>query len=635
MSMFSQSLFKTSVSIPEDTKFVFVSDMFVKDYIGGAELTTQSIIDSCPEKYHLLHSKEVTMELLSKGQNMFWIFGNFSQLKFDLIPSIIANMSYSIVEYDFKFCSHRSPEKHLIETGLECDCHEQPHGKLVSAFYYAAKSLWWMSDKQQQTYISKFPFLKDVNSAVLSSVFSENTLTQISDLRKENFNNKNNKWLILGSPSWIKGFESAKTYCEKHDLEYVSLWDVSYEAMLTQLSLSKGLVYTPQGGDTCPRLCIEAALLGCELVLNDNVLHKDEDWFKDHDENTIREHLLQAPGIFWKEHDKLINYVPEISGYTTVMNCESQDYPYMKCIESMLNFCSEVCVADGGSNDGTWERLVTLAGKEPRLKIKQIQRDWSHSRHAIFDGMQKAEARKLCTKEFCWQMDSDEIVHEKDYQNIVMLAKKFPKDINMLALPVVEYWGSDDKVRVDITPWKWRFSRNLQNITHGIPKEQRLFDENNTLYAAEGTDGCDMIDSESCERIDFANFYSKQADDLRKIALLNNDQALEQYKNWFNQVINSLPAVYHYSWFDLNRKIKLYRNYWQNHWLGLYNKDTSDSNENNMFFDCPWSDVTDDMIDDLAGRLKNETGGHIWHTKWKGTKTPHITVDVPQPKIMK
>ena len=32
---------------------------------------------------------------------------------------------------------------------------------------------------------------------------------------------------------------------------------------------AKGLVFLPKGGDTCPRLVIEAKLLGCDIVTND------------------------------------------------------------------------------------------------------------------------------------------------------------------------------------------------------------------------------------------------------------------------------------------------------------------------------------------------------------------------------
>ena len=39
-----------------------------------------------------------------------------------------------------------------------------------------------------------------------------------------------------------------------------------------------------------------------------------------------------------------------------------------------------------------------------------------------------------------------------------------------------------------------------------------------------------------------------------------------------------------------------------------------------MMFDVPWSQVTDDMINDRAIELKQKTGGWIWHRKWNGEK---------------
>lgn len=59
-------------------------------------------------------------------------------------------MKYSVLEYDYKFCKYRSPEKHKFATGTDCDCHEQLNGKLISAFYHGAKSLWWMSEDQKE-----------------------------------------------------------------------------------------------------------------------------------------------------------------------------------------------------------------------------------------------------------------------------------------------------------------------------------------------------------------------------------------------------------------------------------------------------------------------------------------------------
>lgn len=667
---FQNSPFASEISIPDDAKVVFVSDMFVEDYVGGAELTSQALIDESPFKVFKLRSRNVTMDLLSKGSDRFWIFGNFCDLDPNLIPSIVANLKYTILEYDYKFCKARSPEKHMHMAGTPCDCDKQVSGKMVSAFFFGAMGLWWMSEKQKGLYLKTFPFLAEKDNIVLSSVFSKQTLGAMVNLR-EIAPKERKKWIVLGSQSWIKGADDAEKWCKDNGKDCEVVWNLPYAQLLGKLSSSEGFVYLPKGGDTCPRMVIEAKLLGCQLHLNDNVQHKDEEWFNTDDLEAIKDYLYTAPGIFWSAVKKMIDYKATISGYTTTYNAVKQEYPFVQCIKSMLEFCDEVCVVDGGSTDQTLFTLASLAypgasyaqcsdfeilgptfaqggsgcyefpddyqgaKKDPRLKVKIVPRDWTTKRHPVFDGMQKAEARAMCTKDFCWQMDSDEIVHEEDAPKIADLCRSLPKGVDVLALPVIEYWGGPDKVRMDVQPWKWRLSRNAPHITHGIPKELRKFDSDGQLYAAEGTDGCDMVHKETFERLPHLGFYTADVDNARRIAMVGNEQARAQYEQWFNAVVSQLPGVFHYSWYDLPRKIRLYRDYWQNHWNALWDKDASDTAENNMMFGVPWKDVTDEMIEHRAQEMKNKLGGWIWHRPWDGkTTTPHIKCNRTQPKVM-
>ena len=347
-------------------------------------------------------------------------------------------------------------------------------------------------------------------------------------------------------------------------------------------------------------------------------------------------YLYAARGRFWNSIQSSMNYVPTISGYTTAYNALSQGYPIEQCIRSMEGFCSEVVVVDGGSTDGTWEKLLDLSkNSNGVIKVFKVQRDWNSKRHAVFDGLQKAEAREKCTGEYCWQMDSDEIVHEDDYDKIVRLCRDFPSHADIVALPVIEYWGSTEKVRADINPWKWRLSKNKEHITHGIPKEFRREDEDGNLYASLGTDGCDYIHKETFDRLPYAGFYTQEIDQYRLAAVSGNLEALNNYEEWFNRVVDLLPGVHHYSWFDLERKIKTYKNYWSRHWQSLYNIEQEDTIENNMFFDKEWKNVTEEDIKSLAKKLGENMGGWIFHTRVDFTQpTPHLKCDRSQPKVM-
>ena len=634
--MFNTSPFDINViTIPEECDIVFVADMFAEDYAGGAELTTQALIDSSPFTVFKLNSKDVSEKMLQQGHLKHWIFGNFSAMDMNLIPTIVANMSYSILEYDYKYCRYRSPEKHLAAEKKECDCHEDIYGKMISAFFQGSRSLWWMSEMQMEHYHEKFPFLREKANTVLSSVFDESFFLKAKMLREKYRNTEKTKWAILGSNSWIKGVDDAKNWCDEKGHEYEVLWGLPYDEVLEKLAQSRGLVFLPLGGDTCPRMVIEAKVLGCELHLNDNVQHKDELWFDTDDMEDTESYLYAARDRFWNGIKYDMEYKIKLSGYTTTKDCVSQNYPWKQTIQSLLGFCDEVVVVDGGSKDGTWEELQELANQNDKMVIHQEVRDWNHERFAVFDGLQKALARSLCTGNFCWQMDSDEVVHEDDYDKVRSICENFPNNMDLVAMPVIEFWGGREKVRADIFPWKWRLSRNKPYITHGIPANLRKFDETGHVFSAPGSDGCDYIRSDSFQVVPCGNFYTQDVDNVRRQAN-TNPEAKQAYQNWFNQVVDAFPCVYHFSWWDLERKIKTYRDYWGKHWKSLYNEGKEDTAENNMMFDCPWEDVTDEMVVERAALMKDKLGGWVWHTKWNGEdETTHIECNKDLPEVIK
>jgi len=654
-------LSKSITSIPPETRVVFVSDLFEHEYFGGAEATLAAIMSSCPYVNHKIHASDLTEQIIKDNVNKIFVFGNFSTINPQLLPVISRFLKYVVCEFDFKFCQYRLPQLHVEKTG-KCDCATQDIGRLISNFFSNAKQLWFMSEKQRQVYLDNFPQLSR-NSDVLSSVFDQKTLNKIKSLRN---NEKNDTWIVLGSKSWVKGFKNAKQYCEKNDMKYEVVWNLPYDQLLEKLSKSKGIVYLPVGQDTCPRFCIEGKLLNCELILNEFVQHKDEHWFSERVE-CVEMYLQSAHQRFWDNVRDIETNNIKISGYCTTYNCVSQEYPFEQCIRSMLQFCDEVCVVDGGSTDGTLYKLYLLAKEfmspgemsdefvqdvekfgpdkshyihwmdTNRLKIKRITRDWNSKQSALFDGMQKAEARDMCTGDYCWQMDVDEIVSEDDAKKVLPLCEFMKNNgIDGICLPVIEPWGpvKNGKVRVDIPPEKWRLSRNdpCHSVTHGVPLELRGTDSEGNLYCVGGSDGCDMVYRETGLRVPFVSAVPNEARLAQAEALQGDKNALATYERWFNEYINALPGVFHYSWVDIERKIRLYRDFWTKHWLRLNSKDDSDIASNNMFFDVPWSQVTDEMIKQRASELE-QIGGWVFHRKWSGEKTPWISCNKRVPII--
>lgn len=308
----------------------------------------------------------------------------------------------------------------------------------------------------------------------------------------------------------------------------------------------------------------------------------------------------------------------KISSYTTVYNCIDNKYPWKDSINSLLGFSDEVCVVDGGSSDGTWESLVEWAKNEDKLKIDQYKIDWNRPDFAYeSDGRQKTRARKLCSGDICWQSDVDEIIVDSDYEKIKNLAKAFYNfDLDLLALPIIEYWGNKGKVRIDVNPWKWRMSKNKDYIIHGIPATHLRTREDGFEYALSGTDSCDYINSKSQELIPFGFIFNiNEVNQIRAKALTGNKEFIDLYQKVVQNIVENIPTVRHYSWYNIENKIQNYKKHWSKFWCSLYNKPIEDTSESNMMFDKAWSEVSDEEIKELALRLEREMGGWIFHEK--------------------
>jgi hypothetical protein len=61
-----------------------------------------------------------------------------------------------------------------------------------------------------------------------------------------------------------------------------------------------------------------------------------------------------------------------------------------------------------------------------------------------------------------------------------------------------------------------------------------------------------------------AGFYDKGMEMLRR----SNPQAFGER---MNEIYDELPSVYHYSWADIPRKIRNFRDFWDKCWSNLYN----------------------------------------------------------------
>ena len=130
----------------------FVSDMFIDQYVGGGELTTEAIINGGYFPCNKVLSHTLTVPAMQQYKDAFWIFGNFAGVPPDCLLYAAKHIDYAVLEYDYKYCKLRSPEKH-VETEGGCQCELSTKAKLVSVFLNNAKITWWMSQGQMERYL--------------------------------------------------------------------------------------------------------------------------------------------------------------------------------------------------------------------------------------------------------------------------------------------------------------------------------------------------------------------------------------------------------------------------------------------------------------------------------------------------
>ena len=294
-----------STLIPEKwlvkPEYLFVSDMFVEDYVGGAELSLETLVNSCPSSKVLkVKSSDLTKQLISSNKNAKWIFGNIANTSLEMLLEVAnSEIEYSFVEFDYKFCKHRNPVLYQMVEGTTCDYKNTERGQVLTDFINSAQSSFFMSKDQLEIYKQSLPNVKSDKLFVLSSLFDSDFFEFIDKIRQKS-KSKNNKWVVLGSRSWVKGLNETEAHCAEKEYDYEVLWNLPYAQFLEKLAESKGLCFKPSGLDTCPRMVIEAKLLDCELDINDLVQHHKESWFGGSYEDIVN-YLKGRPGYFWKK----------------------------------------------------------------------------------------------------------------------------------------------------------------------------------------------------------------------------------------------------------------------------------------------------------------------------------------------
>ncbi|MFI5150845.1 MAG: glycosyltransferase family 2 protein [Bacteroidia bacterium] len=138
----------------------------------------------------------------------------------------------------------------------------------------------------------------------------------------------------------------------------------------------------------------------------------------------------------------------KISGFTIVRNAIKYDYPVVEAITSILPLCDEVIVAVGKSEDDTLNLIRSINSD----KIKITETVWNDALReggrVLANETNKALAACSKNSDWCFYIQGDEVIHEKDHPAILdaMLRWKDQKEVQGLLFNYSHFYGSYDYV---------------------------------------------------------------------------------------------------------------------------------------------------------------------------------------------
>ncbi len=290
----------------KDSKYIFIDDAVPG--VGGTSLTLEGIVEPESKNVSFIPTHELSLGKVFALQPHKWILGNITNLSpsvIDVLGWLMANKPFVKIEFDYGFCPYRGEIPHKILGEASCEC---PHGEgsqhflnyLYDLIHAHAEYVFYMSDEQMNLHASSLGHSLTSRHLRLSSCFTKGSLKTMSRLRNEP---KNSKYAIVdGNGGWhtqAKGVEESRKYADKHKLDFDLIKTDTNKEMLELLSTYKGLIFLPIIHDTCPRITIEAKLLGLEVITHKKSQHISEEWWNK-SLTDIEYYIKERPQYFWK-----------------------------------------------------------------------------------------------------------------------------------------------------------------------------------------------------------------------------------------------------------------------------------------------------------------------------------------------
>tara|TARA_Y100000310_G_scaffold345302_1_gene463542 strand:+ start:3195 stop:4823 length:1629 start_codon:yes stop_codon:yes gene_type:complete len=283
-------------------KIYFISDFFSDEINGGAELVDAEVI-----KYFV--SKEYDVEKIRSFESdkiketfnstSYYIISNFTGMADD-IKDLLRSERYSIYEHDHKYLITRDPSMFRE--------YKAPGNAIINrSFYTYAENVFCQSKKHKEVVEKNLGLTNIVNLGC--SIWGSK---EVEALNSACSVKKTKSVAILKSGNQIKGQAESVDYCAEKQLDYDLVGDLPYAQFVAELAKYEKFVFFPKVLESFSRLAVEARILGCQLITNQNLGCTSELWFREKKGKELLD--------FIKEEQK--NVLSKVESLTTLSNHE-------------------------------------------------------------------------------------------------------------------------------------------------------------------------------------------------------------------------------------------------------------------------------------------------------------------------
>ena len=153
----------------------------------------------------------------------------------------------------------------------------------------------------------------------------------------------------------------------------------------------------------------------------------------------------------------------KVSGFTFVKDAIKFSFPVVESIKSILPICDEFIVNIGRSDDGTFDLISSIRNG----KIEIIESEWGSN--FKYKGRILAQQTDIalgkCTGDWCFYVQADEVVHERDLDKILKrMEEELPHErVEGLIFNWIHFYG-DYSTFINSYHWYQREVRIIRNF---------------------------------------------------------------------------------------------------------------------------------------------------------------------------